>query len=65
MSDAMICNDLGVDVDDVYQQLSQERAMRSEYGLPEPQVMGAAGGGPEALDDDEDDEIEDEDEEAD
>jgi len=48
ISDAMICNDLGVDVEDVYQQLAQEAAMRSEYGLPEPQVMGAAGGGPQA-----------------
>ena len=50
MSDAMICNDLGVDVDDVYQQLAQEKAMRAEYGLPEPQVMGAAGGGPQPMD---------------
>jgi lambda family phage portal protein len=54
MSDAMICNDLGVDVDDVYQQLAQERAMREEYQLPEAQVMGAAGGGPAPMDDAED-----------
>ena len=47
----MICNDIGADVDDVYQQLAQERALRSEYGLPEPQVMGVAGGGPVTLDD--------------
>jgi lambda family phage portal protein len=46
MSDAMICNDLGVDVDDVYQQLAQEQALRAEYGLPDPQIMGVAGGGP-------------------
>ena len=51
MSDAMICNDIGADVDDVYQQLAQEAALRAEYGLPEPQVMGAAGGGPIPLDD--------------
>lgn len=55
MSDAMICNDLGVDVDDVYQQLAQEKALRVEYGLPEPQVMGAAGGGPQLMPDGEDD----------
>lgn len=55
MSDAMICNDLGVDVDDVYQQLAQEKALRVEYGLPEPQVMGATGGGPQPMDDGEDD----------
>jgi len=55
MSDAMICNDLGVDVDDVYQQLAQEKALREEYGLPDPQVMGAAGGGPQPMDDGEDD----------
>ncbi|WP_412506797.1 phage portal protein [Roseovarius sp. SYSU LYC5161] len=60
MSDAMICNDLGVDVDDVYQQLAQEKAMRSDYGLPDPQVMGAAGGGPEVLEDDEEEDAEDE-----
>lgn len=44
MSDAMICNDLGTDVDDVYQQLAQERALRAEYGLPEPMAMSAGGG---------------------
>lgn len=48
LSDAMICNDLGADVDDVYQQLAAERALRAEYGLPEPMMMGAAGGGPQA-----------------
>ena len=51
MSDAMICTDLGADVDDVYQQLAQEQALRAEYGLPEPQMMGAQGGGPTAADD--------------
>lgn len=50
MSDAMICNDLGVDVDDVYQQIAQERRLRAEYGIPEAQVMGAAGGGPQPMD---------------
>jgi capsid protein len=47
----MICTDLGADVDDVYQQLAQERALRAEYGLPEPQMMGAQGGGPGTADD--------------
>jgi capsid protein len=51
MSDAMICTDLGADVDDVYQQLAQERALRAEYGLPEPQMMGAQDGGPDAAHD--------------
>ena len=50
MSDAMICNDIGVDVDDVYQQISQERDMRQEYRLPEPMLMGAASGAVEAPD---------------
>ena len=50
MSDAMICNDIGVDVDDVYQQISQERDMRQEYRLPEPMLMVAASGAVEAPD---------------
>jgi lambda family phage portal protein len=52
MSDAMICNDIGADVDDVYQQLAQEKALRAEYGLPEPQMMGARGGAPASAEDD-------------
>jgi capsid protein len=55
MSDAMICTDLGADVDDVYQQLAQEQSLRAEYGLPEPQMMGAQGGGPNAAADGQDD----------
>jgi capsid protein len=51
----MICTDLGADVDDVYQQLAQEKALRAEYGLPEPQMMGAQGGGLSAADADEND----------
>ena len=47
----MICTDLGADVDDVYQQLAQEQALRAEYGLPEPQIMGAQGGGPSSAGD--------------
>lgn len=50
MSDAMICNELGTDVDDVYQQRAQEMAMRKdEYKLPEPQLMGAGGGAPDQI----------------
>ena len=49
MSDAMICNDNGVDVDDVYQQLAAERLLRAEYNLPEPMMMGAMGGGPQEM----------------
>jgi len=62
MSDAMICTDLGADVDDVYQQLAQEQALRAEYGLPEPQMMGAQGGGLSAADADENDSMGDGDE---
>lgn len=51
MSDAMICNEIGADVDDVYQQLSQEKALRAEYGLPEPALMSAAGGAPGQIED--------------
>ena len=45
MSDQMHCTDLGADVEDVDQQRAQERALRAEYGLPEPQMMGGQGGG--------------------
>ena len=77
MSHAAICNDLGLDVDDVYQELSQERALRAEYRLADPVAMGAAGGGLHGLghgdpedkevdgDEDDEDEVEVEDEEED
>ncbi|WP_244424712.1 phage portal protein [Methylobacterium nodulans] len=35
MTDEMIANDLGVDIEDVYRQRARERDMREEYGLPE------------------------------
>ncbi len=38
MSDAQIANDIGADIEDVYQQRAQEAAMRAEYGLPEPDL---------------------------
>lgn len=36
ISDEMICNDLGVDVEDVYRQRAREIDMRREFKLPEP-----------------------------
>lgn len=62
MSDAMICNDIGADVDDVYQQLAQEKQMRSEYGLPDALLMSAGGGAPMQIDDQSDDEADEDDE---
>lgn len=56
MSDAMICSEIGADVDDVYQQIAQERAMRAEYGIPDALMIGAGGGGPTALPSPDDDE---------
>lgn len=38
-SQEMICNDLGVDHEDVHEQLAREKASREEKGLPEP-VLG-------------------------
>lgn len=69
MSDAMICNDLGVDVEDVYAQRASEMELRRQYGLPEPSIMPATGGAassaspsdPEDPEDDPEDDLEDED----
>ena len=58
MSDQMIANDLGVDIEDVYAQRSREMAMRSEYGLPEPELMAANGGTAAQGGDDDNDEAE-------
>lgn len=33
MTDEMIANDLGVDIEDVYMQLSREKQMRQQYGI--------------------------------
>lgn len=41
MSDEMICNDLGVDVEDVYDQRAREKALRAEKGIEEPTYMNA------------------------
>ena len=35
ITDEMIANDLGVDIEDVYEQRARERDMRAEFGLPE------------------------------
>lgn len=50
MSDEMIANELGVDLEDLYEQLERERQMRAERGLPE-----ATYGQPIASEPDEDD----------
>lgn len=39
MTDEMICNDLGVDVDDVYEQRSREAKKRERLGLPDGDTM--------------------------
>ena len=52
ISDEMIANDLGVDIEDVYAQRARERELRKRYGLPENKTVAAldaqakaAGGG--------------------
>lgn len=42
MTDEMICNDLGVDWEDVYEQRAREKAKRAELGLPESDMTGLA-----------------------
>lgn len=44
MSDQMIANDIGVDIEDVYAQRAREAELRGEYGLPEPEMRAANGG---------------------
>lgn len=55
MSDQMIANDLGVDIEDVYAQRAREQDLRAEYKLPEPEMMAANGGTPPAGGDEDDD----------
>jgi lambda family phage portal protein len=38
LSDEMLCNDLGVDVEDVYAQIAQERQMKKEMGIDEASI---------------------------
>lgn len=54
VTDQMIADDMGVDIEDVYDQQVREREMRRERNLPEPAVMGAQGGAPIAPVDPED-----------
>lgn len=58
ISQEMICNDMGVDHEDVHEQLAREAASRERHGLPEPVALQAGvGGDPNASDEpDEDDE---------
>lgn len=51
MSDEMIASELGVDIEDVYEQRAQEIAMRGIYGLPEPVAVGPHGGAPALIED--------------
>ena len=64
VSDAMIANDLGVDIEDVYAQRASEAELRATYGLPDPEAMSAFGGGSQPMDAPDDD-PEDEDTNAD
>lgn len=41
VSDEMICNDLGVDVEDVFRQRAHEKKLREKYELPEGDTMTA------------------------
>lgn len=42
MTDEMIASELGVDIEDVYEQRQREMQMRREYGLPDPTFAGLA-----------------------
>lgn len=50
ISQGMIADSLGADIEDVYAARQQEAEMRRQYGLPEPSFMNAAGGGVAAKD---------------
>jgi lambda family phage portal protein len=60
ISDAMIANDLGVDIEDVYAQRASEAEMRETYGLIDPMLMTAFGGGSQPMDAADDDPSDDE-----
>ena len=42
MTDEMIANDLGVDIEDVYRQRAAEKTMRARYDLPDGDTMTEA-----------------------
>lgn len=46
MPQEAICNDLGVDHEDVHEQLAREAANRERLGLPDPIAALSGGGGP-------------------
>ncbi len=50
ISDATIANDLGVDIEDVYAQRASEAELRESYGLMDPMLMSAFGGGSQPAD---------------
>jgi lambda family phage portal protein len=60
ISDAMIANDLGVDIEDVYAQRASEAELRESYGLTDPMLMTAFGGGSQPMDAADDDPSDDE-----
>jgi capsid protein len=55
MSQEMICNDLGVDHEDVHEQLAREKASRERLGLHDPADLLTGGGGPADQSDDQND----------
>ena len=42
ITDEVIANDLGLDIEDVYAQRAREKALREQYGLPETDAAGMA-----------------------
>lgn len=46
VSDSQIAEQFGWDYEDVCQRLSDDKALREEYGIPEPVFMNAGGGAP-------------------
>lgn len=50
MSDQMIANDLGVDIEDVYEQRAREAELRAEYSLPEAVLTTAQAGAGDTTD---------------
>lgn len=46
VSQGMVADAMGADIEDVYAQRQEEAALRKHYGLPEPSYMNAGGGGP-------------------
>lgn len=71
VSDEVIANDLGHDIEDIYAMRARERELREFYGLPEDMTMPATGGAPgnpgtgQGAADDEEDDPEDDDPEDD